>query len=115
MRGAEDAVGEVHDDSPARQTQQLSKDEINNSISSHDTINILTDTTSDVFLGGSIDPATDSSIGHYEPTQNIEEPTFSEVQAKTSEGSTSRRDKRKVMYYETGSVDNAGSSAILRI
>ena len=85
MRGADDAVGAVHDDSPAGQTQQFKGDEIDDGESSHDTNNIPTDTTGEVFPGRSIDPANDSSIGRHGATQNTEAPTYGEVQAVTSE------------------------------
>ena len=115
MRGADDAVGEVHDNSPAGQTQQFKGDEVDGGTSSRDKINIPTGTTGEIFPGGSIDPATDSSIGRHESTQNIEAPTFSEVQAVTSEVSASHRDKRKAIYREMGSVDEAGNNAIPQI
>ena len=115
MRGADDAVGEVHDDSPAGQTQQSRGDEIGGGMNSDDTSLIPIDTTSNIFPGGLMEPATDSSIGHHEPTQTIEAPTFSEVQAGTSEGSTSLRDKRKAICHDTGSVQHAGNSALPNI
>ena len=112
MRGADDAVGEVHDDSPAGQTQQSRGDEIDGGINSDDTVNIPTDTMSDIFPGGSVEPATDSSVGHREPIQTVEVSTGSERQTETSEENTSRRDKRRAIYHGMGSVDQAGNGAI---
>ena len=116
MRSADDVVGEVHEDSPAGQTQHSKGDEIDGGINSDDTINIPTDTTSDIFPRGSIEPANDSSLGHHEaPIQTIEASTLSERPAETSEENTSRRDKRRAIYHDIGSVDQAGNSAIPRI
>ena len=115
MRGTDDAVGGIQDDSPAGQTQQSWEDEIGGGINSNDTINIPTDTTSDIFPGSTIEPETDSSMGYHEPTQTIEATTFTEVQAETSEGSTSRRDKRKAIYHDAGSTQQAGNSALQKI
>ena len=115
MYGAEDAVNEVYDEEPDGQTQQFERDEIDYGESSHDTINIPKDTTSDLFPGGSINRATNSSLGRHGLTQKIAPPTLSEVQAETIEGSTPRQDKRKAIYCETGSVNEADHSAIPQI
>ena len=80
-----------------------------------DRINISGGYYEDLFPGGTIEPDTDSSIGHHETTQTIETPTFNEIQAETSEGSTSRLDRRKAIHHDTGSVQQAGNSAIPRI
>jgi hypothetical protein len=129
IRSADDVADEVYDDSlfdKEREEQEHRNDESSTEGNHDDSTppllpgaRIGSDAQSaenghDVFPGGSIEPATDSSTGHHEPTQNIEALTFSEVQAESSEGSTSR-DKRKAMYHETGSVDYAGSSVIPRI
>ena len=90
MRSADEAVGEVHDDSPAGQNQQHGEEEKEDGIDNSNTIGGPTDTAIDIFPGGPIGPAANSSGGHHEPTQAIETPTFSGTQAGKSKGSTSR-------------------------
>ena len=115
MRGADDAVDEVHEDSPAGQTQNCRGNEIGDGMNSDRTSTVPIDTGSDIFPGGSIESATDSSIGHHEPIHTIEAPAFSGVQVETTEGRTSRLDKRKPIYHDARSVQQAGNSALPKI
>ena len=58
---------------------------------------------------GGAEPAASSSVDAHASIQAIEAPTFSEVQAETTEGSNSLQDK---LYYETAFVNGEGISAI---
>lgn len=62
MRSAYDAAGEVCNDTSVDYNQQTNREGIDGSTNSDDIVNITTDTMSDVFPGGPIKPASDSSV-----------------------------------------------------
>ena len=112
MCSPDDAVGKVHNHRSADCTQQADREDTDGDIQSEITIKIPIGTASDIFRGSPIEPAASSSVDAHEPIQDIEVPTFSEVQAETIAGSTSLQDERKLIYHETASVNQVGKSAI---
>ncbi|KAK3045703.1 hypothetical protein LTR09_012748 [Extremus antarcticus] len=115
IRSADDAVGEVYDDSVPNQPEQNSETESDLGVGHGNNNGTLTNVANDIVLGHLNVPINNSSTVHQGPAQSIETPTFSVVQVETSEGVTSRQDKRRAIHHDKESskqLANSGSSDI---
>jgi len=115
IRSADDAVGEVYDDSVPNQPEQNSETENGLGVGHGNKTGTLTNAANDIDLGHLIVPITNSSTINQGPAQSIETPTSSVAQVETSEGFTSRQDKRRAIHHDKESskrLVNSGSSDI---
>ena len=100
MRGADDAVGEVYDDSLI-QTRGSSEEESDLGVADDNTNGTPTDTANDVT--------------RQEPTQIVEVPPVSVEQVEKSDAATSRQDKRRAIYQNSELPGHLANSSLSNI